>query len=144
MTSKSKENAERSVSDSRGKDRGIIKVLNITASDKASLIFNNGSGSVALDLVLPRESNDGHGRKKRYQVLCAFGHDGGEFIIRGEKPMGFVRTRHGLLVRARLDVREGNNRWGHIGRERRSSGKLNKSAFSAGARDMARRRTRTS
>ena len=95
---KSKENTE-SVSNSRGKDIGIIKILHATASGKTSFVFNNGSRTVvALDLILPRVSNDAHWRKKSDKVPIAFRSERKDLHVGGEKPMGIVRALHNLFV----------------------------------------------
>jgi hypothetical protein len=74
---KSKENTESSVSSSRGKVRDMINILHVTTSDKTILVFDNGSKTATLNLVLSRASKDVHGRNKRNRVPIAFESEGG-------------------------------------------------------------------
>jgi hypothetical protein len=68
---KRKENTKNSISNSRGKDRGIIKILHVAASDKMSHVFNTGSRTLALDLALSRASNDARmGEKEGQGARC--------------------------------------------------------------------------
>ena len=100
----SKKNTESGKSHIRGKHGGKIKVLHITASDKTSLTFSNGSKTVALSFELPRASNDAHWSNKRdNKVPCAFGSEEGKLFFGGKEPVGLFRTFHSLFIWARLN-----------------------------------------
>jgi hypothetical protein len=77
VASESKEDTECGVADSGSKNGGVVNVLHVTPGNKASLVVDDVAGAVALDLVLPRATNDTHWRDERDEMPSAFGGEGG-------------------------------------------------------------------
>jgi hypothetical protein len=53
VTDESKKNTKCGVANGRSKHEGVVNVLHVTTGDESGLVFDDFSGAVALDLVLP-------------------------------------------------------------------------------------------
>ena len=98
ITRKSKEDAECGVADGRSKYGGVVSGLHVASGDKAGLVLDDIPGTVTLDLVLPRVSDDAHGRNERSEMPCVLGREGGELLISGKEPVDHIRALHSLFV----------------------------------------------
>jgi len=123
---KSEEDAECGVTDGRSKYGRVVNDLHVASGDKADLVLDDIPGTLTLDLVLPRASEDAHGRSERNEMPCVLGREGGELLIGGKEPVGLSMALHSLFVWARL------SHWQGGGRRIRSGRGLCKSTFAAG------------
>ena len=98
MTGESKEDTECGIADNRSKYGGVVNVLHANPGNKAGLVLDDVARAVALDLVLPRATNDTHWRDERNEMPSAFGVKGGEFLVRGSELVGLVGAFHIIFV----------------------------------------------
>ena len=95
---KSEEDAECGITYGRSKYGGVVNGLHVASGDKVGLVLGDIPGTVTLDLVLLRVSDDAHGRNERSEMPCVLGREGGELRISGKEPVDHIRALHSLFV----------------------------------------------